>query len=637
MTVQARVEDTSDPIVAEDQLILASPPEFPRRAAQRKLADMLVEKFGFPTDAADLISRAVVNPADTRRQLDAPVQMRVPGGAISVIYTQAWAPFISTYPTNARLAEQRDLPITGKHTTYPPLADPQPETGTAVLRVSVKNKEHLLAVTEQARQQLLDMQPDLKEKVRAQGVLVAPICAAMRIEHEDGRPDTFVLATGDGSTRAAISHDALGVVAEVIVYDSANSDKVLKPLVRRASDLSKKPEADLTEKDIAFARTLVMPVTIIVATTGVDIATAVQSLVGLIHILPPTPWNPGAKSDAYGSGIVRALLNDQLITPRQGEYISGMITFADAPKYGLWVHEDQRAAMILRLVIDNRQTAARGLKSVAQGVQAKRNLMADAATELVVRAYRGTGAGGDIHTARVALQRVFRDGVFWSRPWSVTARTPEELRTAAMTEAAVGGELGPSQIELMVLASYYMTKLRAMMRPERTDPFEPPNLLRAMVRTNEGIALLAQAIRDGRDGVIKLRRVDTSGGLVYDNGGDTIGMSDNWLRDTFDPERNTATTPAPASITPDGELAARRTMFHRTVEDLEDAYKAVTDVKNEKGQSHVKEVGWPRYDADDAIATLEKVKIRLAVHASVWDSFNVTDETDSDTTTEPND
>jgi hypothetical protein len=619
-----RADHGEPSVTAPDRVNVPQPPEMPRKPAQRKFAETLVKTFALPSEAADLLSRTVVNPQDARRQLESPVRVRVAGGALTVIYTTVWSPFVSVFPTNARLSEERELPITGARPQFPPLAEPQSEEMTAVMRVAVTSKDHLLAVLERSAQKLLEIQRELRADIREQGVLTAPACAIVRVRHADGRPDAFLVATGDGSTRAAIAHEALGVDADAWTYDGAQADRLLRGLIRRATEIFKRASEgdELKEAEAAFARSLVMPAMLVVGTVGLPIAEAVQSLVGRTHIKPPMSWEPGAKNDAYGTGVIRAFASANVLSDAEIDYFAGMMRLDEAGKYGLPTHADERAALILRRFVDHQSVVARGLKSVAEGTVAKRILMSDVAAEIVIRAYRSTSASDGTHTARVALQRVYRGGAVWSRPWSVTRRSPEEIRASAALEANAGTDLGPSQVELMVLASYYLTKERALIRPERKNAVEPSVIIEAMARTQEGIALLAQAVRDGRDGVAKLRRVREDLTFPQDANGDTQAITDEWLRGKFDPTKD-ATAPTPIQpITPDGELSLARLTFNTALGKLESAHRDALEVKGEKGTSHVREVGWPKWDADEAIKKLEAIKLSLAVLANVWETKN---------------
>jgi hypothetical protein len=470
---------------------------------------------------------------------------------------------------------------------------------------------------------LIEFQDELRDKVAEQGVLMPVICAAIRVPHSDGRPDATLLAAADGSSRIAICHDHLGLRAERVIYELPKQDRGLRQMQQRALAIARKPTHDeSTDKDRAFARSLIVPVWIIVKVEGaIDIAGAIQSLVGQIHIDPPKEWGPGASLDAYGSGVLRALADAGVISAMERRFFAGLMTRPQAKDEGLPHHSDERAASIFRTIIDNQEIAKAGMRSIATIARIQKKKLAEVAAELILREYRTQYQAREVETSRAVLQRVLAAQTFWN-DWTISGRNPDQLKIAALEELG-SDDIGTSQAELAMLANYWLTRHRALIRPAYTDPREAERVLAEIARDRHGIEVLAAVVREGRRGG-KLPRVDDEGAVVTDDNGDGLPVTDAWLRTTFKTDKTD--DEEPEAITPERLLALRRGAFVAEVDQLETKMHEVKEVTSDTGQSLIKDLGWPTHEVEDVLTRLEGVRRDLTVYGALWSERNIAAE-----------
>ncbi len=622
---------SEEEFIEMDEAPLGVPPDLARKLATKRFADALAAR-GMTEMASATFAAAVVDPAEARRKLLAPSELRVPGATLEFITVSAWAPRLATNPANAREAASHVLPITGQKMEYKPLHSLRSLDGRPELTVEVDSAEQLVAALNGSRTFLLEHN-DYRDSVSLQGVLMPLTVVALTVTHADGRPPTCLPIAEDGSSRIATTHEILEVVPEDIAYAYPLNDRRFRQLVGVTRSLLDQPA--LTPREQAKVRALTVPASFIVglkpplgqANLTLDMARAVTALVGQVHVDPPKAWGPGAELDVQGEAILTEFIDLGAINEDERGFFAGLMTRQEARAAGLTDEFDERAATILRLSLNNLDVVKRGIRRVVPRPKISQN-------------------AGDAHTSRVALQRVFRRySTSKAITWAITGRSPEQLRDAALTELNQS-TMGPAAAELALLAAFHLTREHVLRRPDRApmkgaggqlvaDKREPDVVLLELARTRRGIHFLCQSLIDGRGGV-KPRRVDESGAFVFDAASRAREATHEWIRLEASPEEVNGEEPMPAldqTLTEpiETKLARARASYARHVEIAEADLGNIKTVLGASGQPAIDDLGWPIGEADDLLRRLEHMKGSLYGWRARWTvRNNVSDDAEDD-------
>ncbi len=636
--------------VESDEAPVVAPPDPARKVAMKRFADALVER-GMSEMAASAMAAAVIDPADARKKLQVPSEMRVPGAIIEFIMTPAWAPRLVTNPANARESAGHVLPITGQEMDFKPLGALRPLDGRPELTVEVESAEQLVAALNFSKSFLLEHNSYV-DSISEQGVLMPLTVGAITVTHADKRPPTILLVSHDGSSRVASTHEILSVEPEDAAYLYPLNDRRFRQLVAETRALLDQPALNAREQ--AKIRSLVVPATFIVGIKSppghdgppLDMAKAITAFVGQVHVEPPKEWGPGAELDVMGEAVLGELIDLAVITEGERDFFAGLMTRGQARAAGLSDELDERAALILRYALNSLKAVRRGVRRVVPKPKVPKTLVADVCAELAIRAYRTAQNAGNAHMSRVALQRVFRrfSGAK-AITWAVTGRSPEELRDAALKELGVDPKPGPATAELALMAAYHLTREHVLRRPDRApmvnalgklvpDIREPDDVLLELARTPRGIHFLYQAVVDGRGGV-EPRMVDDRGALVFDATSHAREASHKWLRLEVSPPSSEAepTPPLDATLTEtiETKLAKARASYARHVEIAEADMQAVRTIVGDDGHAAIDEMGWPIGEADDLLRRLQRMQGALYGWRMRWTvRNNVSDDAEDD-------
>jgi len=613
----------------------------------RKLAEDLVAN-GHSDRVAEAIARVVVNPSDARRRLATPDMQRTSTAEIYTIPARVWTPLLFAHPDNKRETANRSLPITGATLRFPPLPLVTSDGTEPWLRLNAESPDQLVHALQQAEEFLTHDNP-LYEQIGEEGVLRPHTLVAINVSFTDPVEDIAIVSSADGSSRTASAHRNLNLkVRDLLTYLA--DDRAFR---RYVGGLRERAEAaDVTEAERRSIRSLTVPADIIVridprpqlVTTS---ARAVRALVGLMHVQPPKEWSDQAKYDAQGEEIIEELLIDAAITEMDRAYLAGQLTLHEAAEYGLPRHADERAGKIIQTFRRNEGSVKRAIKRVTHQPikRVTKKLIAKVAAELAMRSYRDP-SDGDLQTSRVGLQLAWSLKDAWDEPWKLSLRKPEEIRDAALRELGREGGLGPNQVELAVLGSFELTRVRVLAQYSLTKGYQETNLsspaaiLRQMAANRLGIQTLYQAVAEGRRGAPGFLRVDEAGHVWYSPEGETQMMTARWLRQTFRPDQAANPTPPPIE-TPETEYRLRQDQIRSTIHGLRAQMTALALVRDDTGAELVRTRGWRPEDAVPLVRELNTVMHLIQQYVGAYriannmtfgpeDDLVLADETDED-------
>jgi hypothetical protein len=611
----------------------------------RRLAEEL-ESIGFDPTVAEIVSRAVVNPSDAKRRIATPDTQRTSTADVQTIGVRLWVPLLLAHVDNKRETAHRSLPMTGTMLRFPPLPLVTSEGCEPWLSLEALSAEQLTYALQKAEEWLIDDNP-LWEQIGEEGVLRPHTAIATDVDLAEENRRMVIVGSADGSSRTASAHRNLGLkVRDVITF--LNDDRAFRRFV---GNLRARAEAeDITEAEKRAIRSLTVPADLIIRVVprrGMTTTTAraVRTVVGLMHVQPPKEWKDESKFDAQGEEILEELASDGTISEMERAYLAGQITLPEAAHYGLPRHADERAGLVVQTFRDNDGAAKRAIKRVTHQVRLRKRPIINVAAELAMRSYRDP-IDGDLQTSRVGLQLAWLLSDAWEGTWSLTRRSPEQIRDAALSELGQEGGLGSNQIELAVLGSFELTRVRVLTQYSLTKGNRDENLsspaaiLRLMATTPLGIHTLYQALAEGRRGATKFLRVSEDGRIAYTSEGETEQMTARWLRQTFRPDA-TGPAPTPPTETPETEYRARQEQIAATVHSVRAQLTALSLVKDETGAELVRTRGWrPEHAAPlvrELNATMQRIQQYIAAYRIAnniafgpEEDLALTDESDED-------
>lgn len=591
-------------------------PEIASQAAQRRLAQELVQR-GFSELAASAVSRAVVDPTDFRRRLSVPTFQRTSTGSVLTVGTHVWSPLVSVYPDNKRDAVDRPLPIGRVPVRVPPLPELRSDAEEPNLTLHALSREQLSLALRRAEAYLLEHN-SLEAQIREEGVLRPLTVIAIEAAFASGEPSLAFISSADGSSRTASAHRILGIDAGEVLYQFTEGESFFR---QHVDGLASGTDA------LDVTGVLVVPADVVVGiqsrTPGPNSsARAIRTLVGLLHVQPPTSWTPGAQLDAQGEEVLSELATRGVIDDTERRYLAGLMTFEEALAAELPSNPDERAALILALFRDNLDAVKVAVKRITHVARVGNARIANVATELAIRSFRGDpdhSTPEQTSRSRVGLQLAYRLREIWRNPWAPTDRTPLELRDAALLELEAG-RFGPARTELAVKGAFELARAKVLTQyslrkgVEVTNLASPSAILRTMTSSKWGIDVLYQAMTDGRNGAARFTRViesgepDTSSGRVHD-------MTADWLRDSFDPAASPPAIPGGTASTPETAYAERQDHIRAMISSLTSSFETLRELQSDSGRRLVDVLGWRAEDARGLITSLERLRDELNRYA----------------------
>lgn len=625
------VTDGDGPDLDELALMPGGLPPLPRGSTVKRLAEALQAR-GHSEGAARAIARAVTRPEEARRRLQNPGTVRVKGGVLETIPVQVWTAGITSFPGNNREAAQRIYPLSGTAPAgqYPSLGPVSASPGvTGELVLNAESPAHVVSGFNRSSG-LLAQQNDLAPTIAEHGILRDLMLAAVRIEHGDKTPPSWILGTADGSSRATGSQRNLGLGVEQVIYQFPSDDRAYRGFIGGVLNDAARPHDELTGKEIARLNSLVAPATLVLGFrpddgSGARFDHSIGFVVGLIHVEPPKPWGPASENDALGDAVIDQFLDNRQISLARGKWYAATISPADVDKHGLSPHPDTRVAEIAATFLPNSaHTAFRNgvLRITARG-RVTYDFKAKIAAEMALRPWRSAQPSPDPVTAvRSTLQRMLGWRVLRDNGWYQGTDDPDKLLDEALEELRARGSSGGAGIELALRGGYYLAIHRALVREtsRSLDYRAPYMVLQRMTEFEYGLRVLHAAVTAGRAGQPPVK-VDAEGAPERTPDHRTVTADDTWFRMTFKAAGTEPESPAPVITgnvdTPESVFAAKRQRVTQLADALDSAVREAADIQGTAGLRLVRERGWPVQQANRLAEQLTGIASQLRLWAAI--------------------
>jgi hypothetical protein len=644
-------------------------PEPPKRGAVNSLRKALLTRpaanegeHGLSEEAAEAIASAVADPSATRtyalRHLS---YMTVPGGTFTLIRDRLLVNRVITYPVNPRVLDSQRFPAAA------PEGDPQrlfwPERDVVgdpddhcelLLRGGTRSRVSgvLQDQAKRLRQQnKLDTIPQL-------GVLRPIIVMPMQVRTDgDDKEPVTALTSVEGSSRTAWSHQVQGLDGADPLYGATADPVAAQAVARSLAEVATAPASAVTEKEIQRARTLLIPAEIIIGftpdspTKKSSVVAVVDQLLGLTHIDPPRPWSGQATEAKIGEKILASLKEKGHINADEHAWLAGMLSPEEAREKGLDPWLARRTAHLLWLASrapDDpiSEAVAEGVRSASFQRRVGRPVKGDSVAALALRAFDPASVKDD-RKVRAALPRAMRTPAFYvsgkagNGKWTVTERTPDELRDAALQELS-DGKTGGATLELAALATWGLVINGHLSRgtakgSKGDDPRDPEQILGALMGSERGIRVLHRVATDDLAG-IPPRQIDDAFAPVPTADGSWAPIAEPWLRNDVVPHPD-APAPSPAqdpaaTMTPLKQLDQRLEVLDGHVARLPKLLGELEDVVEDNGTPVIGQEGIDDVRAErwtqTLVSAMTVVSNHQGVHNNRYGSLAEPEEDDSD-------
>jgi hypothetical protein len=354
---------------------------------------------------------------------------------------------------------------------------------------------------------------------------------------------------------------------------------------------------------------------------------------------PATQWDDAASLDAKADAVLAALYEAGQITPTKKAYADGMLTPEEARSVDLGGEADERALWLLDLVSSEKASVKRavrtGVLELTRGKQLRKEVKAQIAVELGLRAVRGAQQATYVKSARLALQSVVQSELLWGREiGGKPSMTAEALRDAALVELEEHGEPGTACARLAMQGGFWLAVHRALREahffPDRDqrDGRSPQKILEALASSPHGLRVLYRAIVDGRDHQPPTS-VDESGRRRTTVDKKPIAMTSSWIRQEVVPAGGRPTAPKTEDSFPTRQLLTRLRALREAVGAVEDAHRQVRSVTDAAGGALVDQEGVNSQSARYMEDSLYDIGRRIAVYEDIWRRRN-TEASDDD-------
>ena len=613
-------------------------PEYAHARSRQALVERLAAAFKLSPESASVIANAVVDPSAVRKAIGEPSdpeveEILVPGGVLLGIRTSVWARRIMPDPRNPRILPSRRHPFAvdpgsgGEDSKFRPIPEPQPRDAdrpeAAELSVEIESRDHLTWASQQAAQYILTGN-DWRSSIASQGVMEAVWLVATTYEHDDKTASATTLTTVEGSSRLTAVHYLLSIRSADVPYD--DQEGKLRAIFRKLNEsLAGSPTG---EEQIAL-RCERVPALIIVGFRKHDsgstgFPTAVKSMVALRHVDPPKPWGDGPENESLADEVLDELYRRNLISATERGYFAGSCTRAEAKAAHLSDDPAIRAARIAHLFMSEDEGVKYAIRVAVTSQSTRKNISQkmsnDLATALILRANADDPSKTD--QIRRYMRYAFGKAVH-KDTWDSTTRPAEQLLAEAMREVkeSIGGDTGSkpgaASLELAVRAAYPLVVSgrlnadRGSNNNEQPDRRTPGEVLDAMRQTTQGILQLGQALMDFAASK-PIRAIDEGGQFkrLSDNSGEQV-VSDIYLRGEYPPKGKAR--PHRPGDTPSERYQNRLGEFSQAIEQLKQAFAAVSEVLGDDGRPLADSIGVDRRDCEAWREDLSKIDEELVV------------------------
>jgi hypothetical protein len=561
-----------------------------------------------------------------------------------MVHAEVWPAAISPSPVNPRAAGDRVFPAgmssdprvaVARKPLVSASSDPN---GLPLVTLEVDDQDHLVESLQDSMDVLMSTAQKLLVDIPEQGIMRPVTVMAMRVSHADGSPDVTVPTTPDGSSRTTIAWQKWGLANAAEVY-SVIDDRRLGARIAAVERLAGQDASLLAEEDRVLLRLATMPAMVVVGyepdlASSVTFAEAVEAWVSMIHVDPPRPWGPAADLDTKATAILGSFRRQAGWSTNYIDYLGGNLTPAAAVAAGFGPTPDARALEIIACMgDDNLKTILNdGLRRLGAR-KPHRPERLEPLVELMLRPLRGPAATpSEIGVARTILSNL-RGMAEWNRPgWRPSRLSLQSLYEAAVAElcdAEAAAEdyedappAGVHAVELAFMGAFWLARysgLRRQTRGASSDDREPEHLLRALMASNYGLAVLRRIVHDGRAGR-RPRAISSAGTELVDATGDELFVTTTWLKSAF-PVQGVATVSPPTG--PDFTKAVRTVREH--VDTLESAVRDLMAIRGPSGDKIARKLGIKTGPVEDMKRKLNYVSDQLGLCAIVWEDRHTGD------------
>lgn len=620
MIVDSALPEVAPSDGTESPVLPHGPIDLPPKSGRDRLVDDLVAR-GMREGAAVAVARAVVSPRSARAQLRAPVRRRVAGGALEVVFAPVFVAAVSASPVNPRTEAACAYPAGGVRNQRPPLPAPKAADGAAELILRAETEQVLLGSLEQATGALLGS-PDagLIDDIRLDGIREPLLLVAASIRHENGRSTPPILISADGSTRVASAHEVLGLSpSDVLYHFRVHEDRRYRSWM---SDLKRLAESklddDLTDDEKAHLRSCIAPAEIVVGwipDESIDIARAIDSRLGQIHVDPPSKWSDAAKLDHQLNAAIDALDEAGQVTTESALYLAGLLTPDEAVAHGFGRELDDRALEALSVFVPKNEAVNAALRQLAsRPTKISTRARLRVAAEAAIRPLRVELTTSKEAEARNALEATFHflsDAIDLGT-WEPSGAGLVALRDTALAEVR-GREamVGPATAELLARGMFWLAVRGAASMSTRggmADRRQPAQVLLRLSKSTHAMHVLYQAVVDGRAGK-QPRKVESDGRLWISTGADRDEITETWLRSEVIPkEEGSLDDEIEIETTPEEELIELEAELVTEAKQLADAFAALTGPRGSDGTPLVQTRGVALVTADSVVQRVNAVR-----------------------------
>ena len=432
--------------------------------------------------------------------------------------------------------------------------------------------------------------------------------------HDDW--DTALVAV-DGNSRLAAAYHHLRLDPSESVSRLLGSPRALRQRV--GTTLAMQNAKDITPDGAAALRSLTAPATIVIGYRPEDeastIADAIQSRLGALHVAAPMPWPAGSQYDLLLNVSLDAMQSSFDTWTRGREYtqvdyhrwLAGDLDAQQAAKVGLDNHADVRAAALWWMLCERDPRISKAIRKLDVVRTVTSQVRANMAAEGALRSFRSELTGTEADNARRVLAALW--GLADLRgEWEVDDAKGvgplTKLRSAATAEIIATGRPGPSSRLLMVVAFYWMARLRLVPLQTRGgmgDRRKVTDVVTLMCRSEHGIRQLVQIVSDARRGRPP-RRVDLHGDPIVGENGKDLPFTDEWMRLTW----SVGGRPRPV-ISPEADLANRQDELITAVGEVTSALESLREPQAGDGTPLVDSLGLEVAPATELLAALDRV------------------------------
>lgn len=616
-------------------------PELPKAPSVQRLITSLTGR-GVHLHTARAIAYAVCDPSAVRRQLEQPAEIRVAGGALLVVHAQVWVPGVLMWPENPRLLPGLTYAVENRAERRRPLppTKPGPDPASAELMMDPVPTAELVGYLDN-QMSFLGNNNDLSVSVGNHGILselllvpltfnsghvkndyIADLHADTTTGHGHDDDVATILTSVDGNSRLAGAYRHLRLDPSDLLTKLINNPRALRQ--RIGTVLAFDDTRDQTVEEAAALRSLTAPAAIVIGyradTSTLDLAQAIQSRLGAIHVAPARQWSAASQYDLLLNATLEARNsnfeawaennNYAFSADEYRDWLAGNLGEDETRRAGLDTHPDVRAAALRWWMRNHDHQIARAIRRLdvvrSMNAAVRMNIAAEGALRSFRSELRTDAEADNVRRVLAALWQVEDLKDDWEVDDIGGLGSLKTLMTQATGEIALIGRPGESGRLLMVIAFYWMARLRLVPLQTRggmKDRRKVGDVVTLMCRSEHGMRQLARLVQDARAGRTPVR-VDPSGRPIVGADGQELEFTDEWMRETWTPSK-IKDTDEPLSAEKD--LENREALLLQAVERVTHDLTSLREPEAGDGTALVDLTGMQIANADKALKELAAI------------------------------